>query len=302
MRVAIVGSRGFPNLDLVRAHVEGLPPNATVILGGAGRVDRAAAQAARARGLDVLELLPHVEDCRARRRRVVETADRLLAFTDRDAGGAWDAVKRARAAGIPATLVRSGLAAFAGRPGAGAAGLEALLRGLKANRFRRGPYHVKRAGLGTFALHDRRRIPAIEYADALSGKDERRPEFIDRIARDVTAFAAEHPVFVGRPALLTTPPRNKRRSGRPHIMTRVLEDVSQALGIPYAPVFRPGDRRSRGRFAGGYAAVLTNPLAVEGKAVLCIDDFCTTGRTMHSSLLALHAAGANARGLVWMAL
>ena len=48
MRVAVVGSRSFPQLDNVRWFVNELPEGVIVVSGGAHGVDTAAAQAARA--------------------------------------------------------------------------------------------------------------------------------------------------------------------------------------------------------------------------------------------------------------
>lgn len=51
MRVAVVGSRGFANLDLVRKYIRGLPKDDTIISGGAEGVDTVAVEAAKARGM-----------------------------------------------------------------------------------------------------------------------------------------------------------------------------------------------------------------------------------------------------------
>jgi len=57
MRIAIVGSRDYLNLDAVWRFVDSLPTNSVVISGGARGVDRVAAKAARRRGLVVVEYL-----------------------------------------------------------------------------------------------------------------------------------------------------------------------------------------------------------------------------------------------------
>lgn len=51
MRVAIVGSRDYPDLAAVRRFVRELPKGAIVVSGGARGVDRTAAGAAKRRGL-----------------------------------------------------------------------------------------------------------------------------------------------------------------------------------------------------------------------------------------------------------
>lgn len=62
MRVAIVGSRNFPDLDRVGRFVTALAakyPEALVVSGGARGVDRAAETAAEARGLLVVSFRPY---------------------------------------------------------------------------------------------------------------------------------------------------------------------------------------------------------------------------------------------------
>ncbi len=57
-RVAIVGSRAHPNLDLVREYVRSLPPGTVVISGGAAGVDSVAVMTALASELDTVEFYP----------------------------------------------------------------------------------------------------------------------------------------------------------------------------------------------------------------------------------------------------
>ena len=51
MRVAVVGSRYFVNLELVRKYILGLPKDDTIISGGAQGVDTVAVETAKARGM-----------------------------------------------------------------------------------------------------------------------------------------------------------------------------------------------------------------------------------------------------------
>lgn len=55
-KVAIVGSRNFPRLDLVRDRVSLLEPGTTVLSGGAPGVDELAEDRARRRGLQVISV------------------------------------------------------------------------------------------------------------------------------------------------------------------------------------------------------------------------------------------------------
>jgi predicted Rossmann fold nucleotide-binding protein DprA/Smf involved in DNA uptake len=53
-RVAIVGAREHPRLDLVREYVRSMPPGTVVVSGGAAGVDRVAEATAVERGLRVV--------------------------------------------------------------------------------------------------------------------------------------------------------------------------------------------------------------------------------------------------------
>jgi DNA recombination-mediator protein A len=54
--VAVVGSRDFSALELVRSFVASLPAGVVIVSGGARGVDQCAEQSARARGLTVVSL------------------------------------------------------------------------------------------------------------------------------------------------------------------------------------------------------------------------------------------------------
>ena len=56
MKIAIVGSRDFPQLERIDAFVDSLSPGDVVVSGGARGVDSRAERRARARGLEVLSI------------------------------------------------------------------------------------------------------------------------------------------------------------------------------------------------------------------------------------------------------
>lgn len=128
-RIAIVGSRAHPNLELVRAYVRSLPAETVVISGGAKGVDTAARKAAAEVRLRVDEWLPHggehvavrmwnedgecgreyFEHVRGgtayysrrdmllyRNTRIAVLCDRMVVFPDGSKGGCWDAAREAR--------------------------------------------------------------------------------------------------------------------------------------------------------------------------------------------------------------
>lgn len=140
MRVAIVGSRDYPELGEVRRFVAALAkkyPEATIISGGAKGVDSAAEQAALSVGLDVCSFRPkpgpggyriqHLQtvdghwvhegwlDKRywnsfgraafARNRNIVECADVVVAFTTGSKGTAHS-ITLAELTGTPVHIYR----------------------------------------------------------------------------------------------------------------------------------------------------------------------------------------------------
>lgn len=110
-RVAIVGSRDFANLALVNLVVSRLAEGCTVVSGGARGVDKAAAVAAKRRGLQVLEFIPDWDrDGKAagflRNSLIVGNCDVLIAFWDGKSRGTADAIRKAQAAGKPVDVRR----------------------------------------------------------------------------------------------------------------------------------------------------------------------------------------------------
>lgn len=99
--LAIVGSRDYPRLDLVREFVASLKQSTVVISGGARGVDRVAADAARKRGMTVDEF--HADWDRDGRRagflrnnKLVQVCDYLVAFWDGSSTGTAYTIQKAR--------------------------------------------------------------------------------------------------------------------------------------------------------------------------------------------------------------
>lgn len=112
-RIAIVGSRDYPDLPSVRAFVRSLPDNAVIVSGGARGVDQEAERAAKARGLRTM-IFP--ADWRTYGRRagyvrneqIVDNADEIVAFWNSKSPGTADTIRKAQAAGKPARIFRAG--------------------------------------------------------------------------------------------------------------------------------------------------------------------------------------------------
>jgi hypothetical protein len=113
VRIAIVGSRDYPDLAQVRGYVSALPANTHVVSGGARGVDRAAEQAARARGLPVTVL--RADWARfgrsagfRRNALLVRAADCVIAFWDGRSRGTAGTIEMARRLGKHVEVVRPG--------------------------------------------------------------------------------------------------------------------------------------------------------------------------------------------------
>jgi len=97
MNIAIVGSREFKRLKLVKALVKKLPRSATVVSGGADGVDRVAETAAKQRGLETEVFRPHwneygISAGHIRNEEIVKASDRIFVFWDGDSKGTAGAI------------------------------------------------------------------------------------------------------------------------------------------------------------------------------------------------------------------
>jgi predicted Rossmann fold nucleotide-binding protein DprA/Smf involved in DNA uptake len=101
MRVAIVGSRHFPDPARVTDYVKSLPPRASIITGSASGVDAAATKAARDKGIPVQVISASFDEmadagkAAARNQRLVDACDVLVAFWDGSSKGTRTTVERA---------------------------------------------------------------------------------------------------------------------------------------------------------------------------------------------------------------
>jgi hypothetical protein len=109
-RIAIVGSRDWPDAERVRAYVRALPAGTRVVSGGARWVDTLAAEAARDFGMS-LEVFPADWNRHGRKAgpirnsEIVAACDRMVAFWTGNSSGTYDAIRKARAAGKPVEVV-----------------------------------------------------------------------------------------------------------------------------------------------------------------------------------------------------
>mgnify|MGYP001180841777 CR=1 FL=1 len=110
MKLAVIGSRKFPDPDRVRALVRGVEAGTVIVSGGAEGPDSWAVEAAKERGL-AYQVFPARwgELGRAagliRNQDIVDQADRLVAFWDLKSRGTKDTINKALAAGKVVTIV-----------------------------------------------------------------------------------------------------------------------------------------------------------------------------------------------------
>jgi predicted Rossmann fold nucleotide-binding protein DprA/Smf involved in DNA uptake len=110
MKVAIVGSRTYPNLSKVRAYIQTLPPDTVIVSGGARGVDKCAEKVAESIGLQT-EIYPadwHKFGKSAgmkRNQQIVEASDRVVAFWDGQSRGTNNTIETAKKLGKEVTVI-----------------------------------------------------------------------------------------------------------------------------------------------------------------------------------------------------
>ena len=106
MKIAIVGSRGYPRLNEVAEYVKALPPDAVIVSGGANGVDQMAELTAKDRGLRTEIYYPdwkrHGKSAGfIRNEDIVKAADCVVAFWDGKSKGTAHSMKLAGKYGKP---------------------------------------------------------------------------------------------------------------------------------------------------------------------------------------------------------
>ena len=104
-KVAIVGSRDYPDLEAVMEFVDSLPESCTIISGGAKGVDATALRTAQSRRMAIQIFKPDYEAFKGREKAaplarntdIVNACDVLIAFTFNNSKGTADALKKAQA-------------------------------------------------------------------------------------------------------------------------------------------------------------------------------------------------------------
>lgn len=109
-RVAIVGSRDFQNLDVVREYVREQSRDTIIISGGARGVDTVAIEEATRLGL-LCEVYPAdweqygKKAGMIRNQQIVDAADEIIAFWDERSRGTKHTIQRAQRMGKPIVII-----------------------------------------------------------------------------------------------------------------------------------------------------------------------------------------------------
>jgi hypothetical protein len=109
VRIAIVGSRNFPDLSRVDSYVASLPAGTTIVSGGAAGVDRAAECAAERYGLGKI-IFPALWGAYGksagfkRNVQIVGAADKVAAFWDGVSRGTQHTINIAKERKVPVEI------------------------------------------------------------------------------------------------------------------------------------------------------------------------------------------------------
>jgi hypothetical protein len=308
MKIGVVGSREFPQLKLVQWFINDLPKGVTVISGGARGVDGAAVEQARKNGLEVQECLPDLTGCTERHeytqryhdrnQKIVDQSDMIVAFTEKDHGGTWDSIKRAVKANKPVKIIRPSLF-FPGENEQPENDTEEPEE-TENRQIGKGPFHLKRVSLGSFALRLKRYMPTGEWAEFVVDKGEHPEALAERIAPYFIKFFEANNRF-GTVHAITMAPRSIRNQEKPHVMDFVCKKISEHFNFEYSLMFAAWDKKSRGRFANHPdIAVLPGVEKWIGKVLFVLDDVTTTNFTLQASVRALTALEIHAHGVCYV--
>lgn len=154
-------------------------------------------------------------------------------------------------------------------------------------------HHHRRSFMGCFSCRLRKNI---DYEAFRRWKDNPGTEKTKEIAEIIAGYITNHYDFI------TTAPPSKNRDLNNYCCFRVCEEISSATGIPFVVSFQQRKHKSRhGRYASMEAE---RPLLVSGwnhngKSILFVDDFITSGMTAKSCYEVLRGQGNHVDGLIY---
>jgi hypothetical protein len=242
----------------------------------------------------------------ARNQKIVDDCDLLVAFTERESGGTWDTIKRARKAGKPVKIVKPSLL-FPGELDEKAQIDEELQpeevspqqEGRSANKGK-GPFAIKRVSLGSYALRRKLYITSEEWAEIVTDKDINPRKLAEKLVPAFVKFFEENK-RMGYIHAITVPPRSKRNLAKEHVMDIAGQAVADQLGVEFVRLFSPWEKSSRGRHAKhGEISVLPEVSKYIGKVVWVLDDVTTSNFTLRSAVQSLVSMEIHAHGLAYV--
>lgn len=112
--LAVVGGRKFNSYDVLSRSLRQWETDTdvkihTIVSGGAPGADTLAARFARENELKLIEFKPYSSPGLTpleRNTLIVTKADYLIAFPTKESRGTWDSVRKAKARGIPVTVIK----------------------------------------------------------------------------------------------------------------------------------------------------------------------------------------------------
>lgn len=313
MKIGIVGSRSFPQSKLVSWFVDDLPMGVTIVSGGAIGVDSIAVEHAKLRGLETIEYLPNLEGCverwqfsdryYERNQKIVDESDLIVAFTEKEYGGTWDTIKRARKAGKPVKIIKP--SAFF--PGDSDESEEtddsneiSPQQEARNNNKGKGPFAIKRVSLGSYAIRRKCYIDSEEWSCIVTEKEENPQKLADKMIPAFIDFFNKNK-RLGYIHAITVPPRSKRNIEKEHVMDIVSKSVAQELGVEWVRMFEPWEKSTRGRHAKhGEITITTEVSKYIGKVVWVLDDVTTTNFTLKAAVQGLMAMEIHSHGLAYV--
>ena len=306
MKIGIVGSREFPQLNLVDQFIQDLPAGVSIVSGGARGVDSMAAECAKKYGLSYIEYLPDLSACHEkhefteayyqRNQQIVDNSDMIVAFTEKTNGGTWDTIKRARAKKIPCKIIKPFLL-FPGQEEMEKAE-EPKIEATDSKG--KGPFHLRRISLCSFALNLKRYADENELADFVNWKDSNPKRFAEVFSvKYLEFFEKFNPGVVHA---ITPAPRAIRHLDREHCMNYTCEIVAKKLNADFVELFKPWNKIKRCREIKNRPdiEVSENVKKYIGKVVYILDDVVTTGITLQTACKALTSLGIHTHGLAYI--
>lgn len=224
----------------------------------------------------------------------------LIAFTEKDKGGTWYTIKKARAKNIPVKIIRpSAFFPYDKTEAEIPSEDEIIEHGRTANKGK-GPFALKRISLGSYALKRKCYLDPVDWADIIALKDTQPQELAAQMLPAYLNFFKTYKKL-GAIHIITCPPRSIRNSHKAHVMDILATQLAEQLGCEYQVLFAAWDKAGRGRFAEK-AEITVKPEVANhiGKVVWVLDDVVTTGHTLKTAVQSLIALEIHAHGLAYV--